>query len=76
MKATLEFNLPEEKEEFEFAQKGSVYKYQLDEIWERIFRPRYKNGYSNEILQECVETAEGRIIIDELEKIYQEIVSE
>lgn len=32
MKAILEFNLPEEREEFEHAQKGVQYKGQLDEI--------------------------------------------
>jgi hypothetical protein len=41
-KAILEFNLPEEKEEFEAAQKGSSYKCALEEIYECLLRKRLK----------------------------------
>lgn len=43
MKATLEFNLPEDKEEFLHAQKGGAYAIALCEIRE-LFRERIKYG--------------------------------
>jgi hypothetical protein len=38
----LEFNLPEEKEEFLAAQNGMKYKCQIDELYDRVFRPHIK----------------------------------
>ncbi len=38
MRATLEFDLPEEREEFECAQRGMLYRGQIDGFWEAIRR--------------------------------------
>jgi hypothetical protein len=42
MKSTLEFNLPEEKEELQAALNGSLYKDRIDELYDRVFRPHFK----------------------------------
>ena len=42
MKATLEFNLPEENEEFELAKNAVKYSIVLDEVDERLFRQPLK----------------------------------
>lgn len=76
MKAILEFNLPEEREEFELAQKGLAYKHQLDEVWDKVFRPRHKHGYGNKILDKFMNTERGQSIMNELESIYQDILKE
>ena len=39
MKAMLEFNLPEEQEELNYALKGTQYSDQIDEIYNLVFRP-------------------------------------
>ena len=44
MKAILNYNLPEEREEFETALNGWKYKLTLDEMWDVLFRPRHKHG--------------------------------
>ena len=43
-KAKLEFNLPEETDEFNQAQKGSSYKYFIDEFDNTVFRQAVKYG--------------------------------
>jgi hypothetical protein len=42
MKASLEFNLPEDKEELDAALKGSLYKARIDELYDQVFRPHIK----------------------------------
>jgi TRAP-type C4-dicarboxylate transport system substrate-binding protein len=42
MKASLEFNLPEEREELDAALKGSLYKARIDELYDQVFRPHLK----------------------------------
>jgi hypothetical protein len=42
MKTTLEFDLPEEKEELQAALNGSLYKARIDELYDRVFRPHIK----------------------------------
>lgn len=81
MKAILEFNLPEERGEFELAQKGDVYKYALDEVWDRVFRPFYKHGYPeariNELIEKLGENDNGELVcelIDRLSDIYRNIL--
>ena len=76
MKAVIEFSLPEEREEHEDALRGSEYKYKLDEIWNKVFRPRHKHGYNNIMLNEFLETDGGHLIMDELEKLYREVLNE
>jgi len=45
MKAVLEFNLPEEREEFNTANKAGSMSCALFEIRQRMFRPARKHGY-------------------------------
>jgi hypothetical protein len=42
MKASLEFNLPEDREELDAALKGSLYKARIDELYDQVFRPHLK----------------------------------
>ncbi len=47
-----------------------------DEIWNKVFRPRHKHGYNNIMLNEFLETDSGHLIMDELEKLYREVINE
>jgi hypothetical protein len=73
MKGTLEFNLPEEREDFQVAQDGWKYKLAMEEVWDRIFRPRHKHGYGKEI-DELLKKEECDKLMDHLEGVYREIV--
>jgi len=42
MKSTLEFDLPEEKDELKDALNGSVYKSRIDTLYDEVFRPHMK----------------------------------
>lgn len=55
MKAVLEFTLPDEKEEFDDASNGSIYKGFIDDIGSHIFRPARKHGYSEPQISQLVE---------------------
>ena len=44
-KASLSFSLPEEQESFDAALNGWKYKAAVEDIWQNVFRPRYKHGY-------------------------------
>jgi len=75
MKATLEFNLPEEQEEFEMAQRASEYKDTLEQIWLRVFRPYQKHGYENEELNKLIESEpKVGLAIEMLTEIYREVL--
>lgn len=64
MKATLEFNLPEEQEEFRDAVNGTKNQIILDEIWIEVFRPFYKHGYNDPKIQKLID--ENPVIADEI----------
>lgn len=53
-KAQLVFDLdiPEDKEEFKHAQKGSTYKWIIEDIWESVFRPYVKYGIPENMTKE------------------------
>jgi len=74
----MEFNLPEEREELELAQKGWEYKSKLDDVWEEVFRPYRKHGYSDEELQNTIDAhpETARVVIEGLIKIYLEILND
>lgn len=74
-KVTLEFNLPEEREAFEDATKGSEYKWALEEVWDKVFRPRNKHLYGNDEINKIVESPDGEKLMDFLENIYRESVN-
>lgn len=42
MKSTLEFDLPEEKDELKDALNGGVYKARIDTLYDEVFRPHMK----------------------------------
>lgn len=49
MKGVLSFQLPEEREEFELAQKSGALAAALFEIRNEVFRPARKHGYSGKL---------------------------
>lgn len=59
MKATLSFNLPEERDEFETAVNAGKYRSALWEVMQRIFRPARKHGYSNMRIQTLLDTTDS-----------------
>jgi hypothetical protein len=75
VKGILEFELPQENEEFETAAKGWRYKVAIDQLWEEMFRPRHKHGYYDK-LQKLVETETGEAIMEELERLYLTIIED
>ena len=74
MKSILEFNLPEEQEEFRDAVEGSSWHVRFDEVWDQVFRPYHKHGYHDVRLQNLVEKhPEVGQAIELLGEIYQRI---
>lgn len=71
-KVTLEFNLPEEREAFEDATKGSEYRWALEEVWDKVFRPRHKHGYNDPILNKLMDDVKVNDALNILEEIYHE----
>lgn len=73
-KVIIEFDKYEDKEDLEDALNGTKYKIQLDDLWSSLFRPRHKHGYSSKRVNELLESEECNELMDELEKLYNEIV--
>ena len=86
-KGIIEFNLPEEGEEFRIALDASKYQYVLMEIGQLVFRPARKHGYSESRIQTLIEKGdEVKVEIDghsygvatelvsQLEKLFYEIL--
>lgn len=48
-KGILEFDLPEEEEEFSNAVNGAKYKDMIEDTWDECFRPMFKHGYDTNI---------------------------
>ena len=76
MKATLEFDLPMEQEEFDAACKATKYKAALDEVWDKLFRPRHKHGYCDERFNALVEDEKVQQVLDVLEDMYRGVCNE
>ena len=76
MKGILEFQLPEEQEDFEDAQKAWKYKHAFQEVWEKLFRPRNKHGYADRDLNRLSRTKTGRKLLDKLEEEYRLLARE
>lgn len=68
MKTTLEFTLPEEREELNDALNGSKYKARIDTLYEEVFRPHMK--YSKPIIAKD-ESSMQELTDDQLEIIKQ-----
>ena len=81
MKASLHFNLPKEREEFNNAAKANEMKSLLFEISQEIFRPARKHGYSDPRMKKFLEEG-GQLkpeiadAIGVLEEIFYELASE
>lgn len=73
MKGILEFDLPEEREDFETAQHGWKYKCMIDDVWEKLFRPYHKHGYSNAEINELLEKEDCQKLLQHLEGLYREV---
>lgn len=67
MKGILEFDLPEERQEFYAAQKGSHYKMLIDTLYDEVFRPHLK--YEKPIIGDELLPLELQVI----EKIWEQV---
>jgi hypothetical protein len=76
MKATLEFQLPEDQEELDSALNANKYYSILFEIRNQIFRPSRKHGYSDPEIQALVESLgdKGHDLIQMLEQKFNELL--
>lgn len=54
MKATLEFNLPEEQEEYEINKQAYKMHAALWNVGTEVFRPARKHGYSDQLLNDLI----------------------
>jgi len=52
--ATISFDLPEEKENLQMALDAWQYKHALEEVWNKVFRPMFKHGYSDEAVNKAI----------------------
>jgi hypothetical protein len=69
MKTTLEFDLPEEKEELQAALNGSLYKARIDELYDQVFRPHIK--YDKPLLHDSQELTEDQLAI--IEQLWENV---
>jgi len=79
MNVTINFRVPEEQEEFDDAMHGTKYRAQLDEIWNKIFRPAFGGRYSGRHADELnllIDNGSARHVIDMLSDIYREITKD
>ena len=75
-KGILQFKLPEHEHEFKCAINGELYKSQIEDVWQILFRPRHKHGFDNVRLTELLNGEHGDAIgeyLDILEDLYFEI---
>lgn len=68
-KATLEFNLPEERDDHVNALYGSVYKMKIDTIYSEVFRPVFK--YDQPVNGKVLSGAERELLEQVWELIYE-----
>lgn len=73
-KATFEFNLPEEQEEFEIFNKSGAMHSALWDISQEVFRPNYKHGYPNSQLEKLREDEKVVEAIEILTKMFYDIL--
>ena len=75
MKVNLEFNLPEEQDDYQMTIDGPKAFMSLSEIANEIFRPARKYGYGDAQLQQLIEDNPGAFeIISKLESMFYEII--
>lgn len=75
-KAILEFNLPEETEDFELATKAGAMAIALWDIRQEIFRPARKHGYPQSDIQELLDKLgeDGVELVSKLEHLFSDII--
>ena len=71
MKVILEFELPDEQEEYDTCMNAVDNEIRLNEIWEQVFRPYLKHGYSDQKLTKLVDSKDGQYIMNALIDLYQ-----
>jgi hypothetical protein len=77
MKATLEFNLPDDQEELDVAMKAGAMRAALSDISNEVFRPARKHGYDDSELQALIESCPVAVeVIAALEQRYAQILEE
>lgn len=88
MKAILEFDLHEEREEFDMTMKARDYYCALLDTAQEVFRPYRKHGYADQILQKMIENPQAFVgelgdisdvvyhIIEKLESKYYDILTQ
>jgi hypothetical protein len=64
MKGILEFNLQEERDEFETAVMAPNMRSALFDVRQMVFRPARKHGYSRQDIQELVEKLDKLVASD------------
>ena len=62
MKGILEFNLPQEQEEFDAAAGAGKLSAALFDVRQQVFRPARKHGYSRADIQQLVEKLDELVI--------------
>ncbi len=70
MKATMEFKLPEEQEEYDLMNKAMEMSFLLHDIEQDIFRPHRKHGYAHQRLAELCHNDDVTEAIGLLEELY------
>lgn len=73
MKVYLQFDIPEENDEYQDAMEGSNHRIKFEQIWDKLFRPRHKHGYSNEKIQKLLANKQCQKLMDELELVFKQI---
>ena len=83
MKATLEFDLPQEQDEFEAAVGGQIAREKLDAIWDVLFRPALKHGYVglraddlNAYVAYVAAGPDGKDVITMLSERYRDLIKD
>ncbi len=78
MKAILEYDLPEDREDFDRASKAWSMAIALDEIRNEVFRPARKHGYSDIKIAELIakNPEDSEELIGLLEEKFYEIMRE
>ncbi len=81
MKATLEFDLdiPEDREAHKRAVDADEMRWALDDIWDKVFRPNNKHGFSHPNLKETDDEVADNIryeAIEALIEIYGEVLDD
>jgi len=75
----LKFNLPEEREDFELAQKAAAMSIAIENIGNEVFRPARKHGYGDEEIQTLIGSlgeSKASELIGLLEQKFYQILEE